>query len=319
MVAISPPQLSPTVAAIDAALEGRQKPRQQRRLSGSMIGKACERAIWFQFRWAYDPELFSGQMLRLFDTGHREEPRAFMYLGLAGVQVSDRDPETGDQWTWTDLDGHFVVKIDGRGAGFKEAWKAEHIVGVKTHNDKSFQQLMKHGIAVAKPEHIAQAQSEMHLSGIHRFFYYAKNKNDDAIYAGADVRIHYDPAAAGALMAKAERVLASTRPLPRISEDPNSYACRFCKAVDVCHQRAFAPRSCRTCIHSTPAMGGVARWTCERHGSELSVEDQEAGCGEHLFIPELVPGEQIEVMPDFSAVIYRMPDGSEWVDGKEAA
>ncbi|WP_062233135.1 hypothetical protein [Aureimonas sp. N4] len=317
MPALNLPPLSATIAAIDSALAARQRPRHQRRLSGSMIGKACERAIWYQFRWAYEPEMFSGQMLRLFETGHHREPRAFAELRAAGVKVSDADPETGDQWTFTELDGHFVVKVDGRGTGFLEAPKAEHLVGVKTMNAKNFAQLQKHGIAVAKPDHMAQAQTEMHCSGIHRFFYYAVNKDTDELYAGADVRIHYDATQAIALMAKAERVLQAARPLPRISEDPQSHLCRFCKSHGICHGTDFAPRNCRTCLNSTPEMGGEAAWRCSRNGSLLSVEDQERGCAFHLFIPDLVPGEQVDADRNAETVTYRMPDGRAWVDGAE--
>lgn len=321
MVALTPNLTSPTVAAINAALEDRQRPRQQRRLSGSMIGKKCEREIWYQFRWSYEPERFSGRMLRLFETGHLREPRAMRELQNVGVKLSDVDPETGDQWTFTELDGHFVVKIDGRGTGFIEAPKTEHIIGIKTMKDAKFKELVKGGIAVAYPEHIAQAQSEMHCSGIHRFFYYAVNKDTDELYAGSDVRIRYDDTEAVRLMVKAERVLKAIRPPEPISDDRKAFACRFCKAKAICVGAAFAPRSCRTCLHSTPVMGGDAEWQCEKHGVILSVKDQEAGCGEHLFIPELVPGHQVDVAPDGSSVTYEMPDGSQWIDGvaQEAA
>lgn len=276
-----------------------------------MIGKECERAIWFQFRWAYEPELFSAQKLRLFETGHHREPRAFAELKAAGIRVSDRDPETGDQWTFTELDGHFVVKLDGRGHGFVEAPKAEHIVGIKTMNDRYFRELVGVGVAVAQKSHMAQAQSEMHCSGIHRFFYYAVNKNDDALYGE---RIHYDATMALALMAKAERVLHASRPLPRVSEDPADFRCRFCSAREVCQNGAFALRNCRTCAHSTPMLGGEALWRCERRGIDLSVSDQEAGCQDHLFIPDLVPGEQVDT-DGWSTVTYRLADGSAWIDG----
>ncbi len=319
MPALNLPPMSATVAAIDAALADRQRPRHQRRLSGSMIGKECERAIWFQFRWSYEPELFSGQMLRLFETGHVRESRVMAELALVGIKATDRDPETGDQWTFTELDGHFVVKVDGLATGFVEAPKAQHIVGIKTMNEANFKELTKHGIAESKPEHMAQAQAEMHCAGIDRFFYYAVNKNTDEVYAGADVRIRYDVQRATALMAKAERVLNAARPPERHPFYPNGRACRFCKAKNVCHSSAFAPRNCRTCLFSTPVMGGEAEWQCEKHGAILTIEDQEAGCGEHLFIPDLVPGEQVDAAQDGSSVTYQMPDGSSWIDGRVAA
>ena len=308
-----PQTVSPTIAAIEAAYEAEQEGRFQRRLSGSIIGKACERAIWYIFRWAHLPERFEGQKLRLFETGHLEEARAVRSLAKAGVEVSDRDPATGEQWEFTALDGHFVVKLDGRATGIKEAPKAEHVVGVKTHNDKSFQQLKRHGIAVSKPEHMAQAQSEMHCSGIHRFFYYAKNKDTDEIYQGADMRIHYDAAAALALMAKAERIKEANAAPPRISDDPEFFQCRWCNSHAVCHGGQPALRNCRTCLHASPVSGG--QWDCAFHDRLLTPADQRAGCPNHLYLPSLVAGEQIDADEATQTVTYRMPDGSTWVDG----
>lgn len=312
MVAL-PTTISPTIAAIDKAYADGQEVRFQRRLSGSIIGKECERAIWYIFRWAREPERFDGRMIRLFETGHREEPRAMAALAMAGIEISDRDPDTGEQWEFTALDGHFVVKIDGRGTGFLEAPKAEHIVGIKTHNAKSFAQLLKHGIAVSKPEHIAQAQTEMHCSGIHRFFYYAKNKDTDELYSGPDLRIHYDAAQALALMVKAERIKNADRAPARISDDPNFFGCRFCPSSQVCHAGQFSLRNCRTCLNSAPIAGGV--WHCARHDRVLSLPDQHSGCPDHLYLPSLVPGEQVDADEANQTVTYQLADGSTWIDG----
>lgn len=315
MVALPQDVLSPTVAAIDAHYEATQWIGWPWRLSPSTLAKTCERATWYQFRWAREPESHEGRMVRLFETGHREEDRLVRDLKSAGVNVEDRNPETGKQWEYTALDGHFRLKIDGRATGFFEAPKAEHVIELKTHNDKSFKQLKKVGVAVAKPEHVDQCQLGMHLAGIERAYYLAKNKNDDELYAE---RIHYDAAQAGALMAKAERILEAARPLTKISDDPDNFACRFCPSKPVCHGGEFALRNCRTCIHSTPVSGGNAKWWCEYHGRELSIDDQRAGCGNHLFIPDLVPGEQLDVSEDGATVTYRLIDGAEWIDGRAA-
>lgn len=57
-------------------------------LGGSMIGRACEREIWYGFRWAKVPT-FGGRMLRLFDRGHEEEFVFVDTLRLAGWIVED--------------------------------------------------------------------------------------------------------------------------------------------------------------------------------------------------------------------------------------
>ena len=40
-------------------------------LGASLIGKACERALWYDFRWTTKAK-FPGRVLRLFETGIRD-------------------------------------------------------------------------------------------------------------------------------------------------------------------------------------------------------------------------------------------------------
>ncbi|MCB1941625.1 MAG: oxidoreductase, partial [Candidatus Accumulibacter sp.] len=67
--------------------------------------------------------------------------------------------------------------------------------------------------------------------------------------------------------------------------------------------------NCRTCLSATPVEGG---WRCERHERSLSEADQRAGCDQHLYIPDLVPGEQIDAGTDW--VSYQLPGGGVWLD-----
>ena len=65
---------TPTLTAIYAAYENLQGDGFREHLGASLIGKPCGRALWFDFRWV-TPSRFSGRMLRLFETGQREEDR----------------------------------------------------------------------------------------------------------------------------------------------------------------------------------------------------------------------------------------------------
>ena len=66
-----------TVEAIYRVYETKAKRNAQEReyLGLSAMGSDCDRAIWYSFRWAVPPEGHDGRMLRLFETGHREEAR----------------------------------------------------------------------------------------------------------------------------------------------------------------------------------------------------------------------------------------------------
>lgn len=311
MVAL--PQItSPTIEAIDAWHADQQDASHYPYIRGSQIGHACERHLWYLYRWACPPQRFDGRMIRLFETGHRDESRMIRDLQNAGIAVQTSEPGKPGQIEVEAVDGHFRGHLDGIATGIKEAPKTPHLLECKTHNAKSFAQLVKAGVAVAKPEHVAQMQVYMHLRGLTRAFYLAKCKDDERLYAE---RIHYDPAHGAALIAKAERIKAANSAPERVSENPGYFLCHAfnCASYSVCHGSAFALRNCRTCLHSDPVEGG--KWRCARHQHELSRADQEQGCPNHLYLPSLVPGEQIDADERVETVTYQLRDGSTWIDG----
>lgn len=311
-MAALPAPPSPTVDAIFAAYEAMRETGWREHLGASLIGQDCERALWLGFRWA-TRAAHAGRLLRLFQTGHREEARLIADLRAAGVQVLDRDPDTGRQWAVSAVRGHFGGSMDATALGILEAPKTWHLIELKSHNAKSFADLKKKGVAASKPTHHAQMQTYMALAGLDRAFYLAVCKDTDELYGE---RVHYDMVAALRLLAKAERIIDAQHPPPRISDDPGYFACRMCDHRAVCHEGALPVRNCRTCLSSTPVDEG--RWHCARFDKHLTRREQEAGCLCHRLIPDLVKGEQIDVIEniDGSIVIeYKMEDGSIWIDG----
>lgn len=311
MVAL-PQAISPTIAAIEAAIEAAEPRNFDHVVRGSSIGHPCERHLWYRFRWAHQPETFDGRKLRLFHTGHAEEARMIAWLRLTGADVHAVDPATGEQWEVVALDGHFAGHLDGIVTGIVEAPVVAHLLECKTHNEKSFAQLKRHGVAVAKPEHVAQMQVYMHLKGLTRAFYLAKHKDSDELYAE---RVHYDAAQANALMAKAQRIRDAEATPARVSDDPGYFLCKAfgCPSYPICHDADFALRNCRTCLHAQIGPGG---WHCARHERDLTIDDQRAGCPNHLYLPSLVPGDQVDVDEKAETVTYTLRDGREWVDGR---
>ncbi len=303
-----------TLDAIYKAYEAKAERNHRTYLGMSTMGNECDRALWYAFHWAHEPEKLDGRKLRLFETGHREEARMLDDLELAGVTVHRVDPATGEQWALTALGGHFRGHMDGQGEGFEEAPKARHVLEFKTHNEKSFKALVKDGVQKAKPGHYAQMQLYMHYAGLSRAFYMAVNKNTDEIHTE---RVEYDGLVALGLENRARTIINCPEPPARLHDDPTAkmaWVCNYCPGFAVCHGGQFSPRNCRTCLHATPAEGG---WTCDRFGT-LDEETQRRGCSLHLFIPGLVPGEQVDADPEHGTVTYRMPDGTLWKDGDAA-
>lgn len=297
----------PTVDAIFRSYSEGQDPGYRDHLGASLIGNDCRRAIWYSWRWATRAN-FEGRMLRLFQTGHLAEERFIAELRKIGVTVWEVDPETGRQWAVRDSEtGHFGGSLDGKAIGLLEAPRSIHVLEFKTHSAKSFKGLVTNGVQKSKPQHWAQMQVYMHFSKVDRAFYLATCKDNDELY---QERVPLDRDAAQALVNKAHSIIRSAEPPERISTDPSWFQCRLCDHAPACHGTALPERHCRSCLHSTPVEGG--QWHCASHDTMLRLHDQRAGCARHLYIPALVPGEQIDAGETW--VEYRLRDGSTWKD-----
>ena len=299
---------SPTRDAIFAAYEAESGSGFRSHLGASLIGHACERALWYGFRWT-TPSKHPGRLLRLFETGQLEEARLVANLRKTGATVLEVDPETGRQFRVQAHGGHFGGSLDGAAINLLEAPKTWHVLEFKTHSSKSFADLVAKKVRDSKPQHFAQMQIYMHLTGMTRAMYLAVNKDTDDVYVE---RIEHDEAYAKSLLDKAHRVIYAVTPPPRISEDSTWYQCRMCDHAGLCHAGPdgadAAAVNCRTCLHSTPVDGG---WRCERHQKPLSEADQRLACEFHLYLPPLVPAQQVDAGVDW--VDYQFP-GGRWRD-----
>lgn len=294
--------------AIKAAAESEEEIRSH--LGASLIGRRCNRQLWLTFRWA-EKKIFDGRMHRLFGTGHREEARIVEDLRRAGMEVHDTDG-SGEQFRVSGIGGHFGGSMDGAVRGIPEAPKTWHVLECKTSNEKSFLKMKADGVKAAKPEHYAQMQTYMGYTGMDRAFYVMVNKNTDELYTE---RVEFDPDAFDKFVAKAQNVIAAAEPPPPISRDPSWYECKMCDFRTLCHGDDVPQVNCRTCAHSTPELDGDARWSCDRHAKDLSVDQQVAGCGSHRYIPALL-GRLGELMrAENCEVEYQTKDGTKFVNG----
>lgn len=252
-------------------------------LGGSIIGHHCHRYLWLRFRHAL-PFRVNGNIARLFQRGHREETWLVEDLRAIGLRVESIDHSTGAQFRFTACGGHVGGGMDGCVLGVPEAPKTWHVLEAKTHNDDSFQELVKVGLKVAKPIYFAQAQLYMRWSGMERTLHVNVNKNDDTFYVE---RLYYDADYAKRLEEKAERIVYASQPPERISKDPTWYQCRMCDLHGLCHGQRLPKAVCRTCMHATPEKDGT--WSCARHMRTLPFQDQLKGCRDHVYIPAMMP------------------------------
>jgi len=228
------------------------------------------------------------------------------------VQVHETDPE-GKQWRVSDIGGHFGGSMDAAVLGLPEAPKTWHVAEFKTHSDKSFNDLLKKRVEKSKPQHYAQMQMYMGLTGMDRAVYMAVNKNTDELYVE---RVEFDPVAYAKLLAKAERVITAAEPPVKCSNDPSWWTCKLCDFHDHCHGGTAPAVNCRTCVHSTPEMDGEGKWTCQHIPSEIGLIGQRIGCDSHRYIPIMLQNFATQTDYVNGDVIYSTPDGGTFANGQ---
>ena len=210
---------SPTRDAIFAAYEAQAGSGFRPHLGASLIGKDCECALWFDFRWTTRRQ-HPGRLLRLFETGQLEEARLVRNLRSTGATVLEVDPETGRQIRVEAHGGHFGGSLDGIALGLLEAPKTWHVLEFKTHSAKSFKELVAKGVRESKPQHFAQMQIYLHLTGLTRAMYLAVCKDTDELHVE---RIEHDPLVAQGLL---DRSTVSPHPVAGPGDAPVSSSSR---------------------------------------------------------------------------------------------
>jgi hypothetical protein len=174
--------------------------------------------------------------------------------------------------------GHYAGSGDGCVIGLDE-WFPE-VAGLgwglfenKTHNEKSFTNLVKKGVLSAKPEHYAQMQQYMHFFGLKWALYIAVNKNNDDIHPEV---IHYKPEVAEHYAERAMKILTQRTPPAKLTEDPSWFECRYCDFREICHYQKAMQKSCRSCIFALPVAGG--EWECAKYRQIIPKNFIPQGC-----------------------------------------
>ena len=286
---------------------------QRTHLGASIIGDPCQRKLWYAFRWAM-AETFSGRVLRLFKRGQLEEANFFVQeLRAIGVTVWEVDPTTGRQFRMKWANGHMGGSSDGVALGLVESPKTPHLLEFKTSSKKQFDELLKKGVKEKYPTHYGQMQCYMLGLDLKRALYLVTCKDDDRIY---QERVHYSATEAKEYIAKGEQIVNAKTPvdLPRISERPDWYQCKFCDYAAVCHGNAIPAVNCRTCAHSSPVDNGA--WSCAYYSAEMPAEAQREGCSKHIYIPDLIPAQMIDASESENFVEYKTEGGTVFRNGQ---
>lgn len=256
-------------------------PNERRHLGASQIGKECSRALVYGFRAMTDVR-FEGRILRLFARGHDEEPRVKEMLEFVGAKVTEIDPATGKQFRFVGYKGHFAGSSDGEVSnvpGLKQEFGVDPdipiLLEIKTHNLKWFNLLAStSNVKVSNPEHWWQMQTYMGARGLKGALYIGVCKDDDRWYCEY---VPYEYTATILVNKKAAEVIdATVLPLRIMHASPSFHKCMFCDHRAACHFGAPAPKSCRSCKHSSAVQG--QQWHCGKWDVIIPEERLLEGC-----------------------------------------
>jgi hypothetical protein len=283
------------------------------------LGNECDRALWYSFRWC-SPIEFNAETLKRFDDGNMGEDLMARRLRLVeGITLMTEDPETGRQWRIEHFGGHLSGYMDGAILGLIQAPKTWHVWEGKQTEEKRFNELEKIKRELGEKSALSswnftyyvQGQMYMRYQSLERHYLTCSTPGGRKT---TSVRTDYDPVEAERQERRAGRIIFSQFPPAGISDKPDFYKCRWCDHAAICHKQEGAEtrRNCRTCLHVTPHADGS--WHCAKHDETLDYTQQQAGCSEHRFIPDLVQGEQIDADPETGTVTYLMSNGETWMD-----
>lgn len=248
-------------------------------LGASGLGEACWRKLWYSFRWVKE-EKFDGRMMRLFNVGHSAEPRFVAYLRGIGFDVKEFD-EDGKQFRISGAMGHYGGSLDGMCKAPARYQLSEDIIlslSFKTNNTGSgYEKVSKEALSKSKPMHWAQECQYGYKTGIRYCIYMIENKNDsDITFKVIELDWNYG----AQLEKKANEIIFSKEPPPRISENPTIFDCKYCHLTDICHKGETPEKNCRSCRNASPVED--AQWFCSAHNSNIPKEFIRQGCDQWL-------------------------------------
>ena len=244
------------VDAIDAAWEVEER-EDRAYIGASGIGAKCLAELEFGLRGfpAKQPE---PKLARIFRDGHRIEAQVVRDLRKAGYFVLEKDEMTGRQWHYEMAGGHVKTNTDGMIALDKSKPDRLSLLEVKSMNDELWNKFKDHGVKVSHPKYYDQMQMMMGMSGLTDCLFIAYNKNTSLYHTEY---VEFDDFDWAYLKTKIVEVFEGKA--RKITDNPDSFLCRFCFRKEVCWDGKKPETKCSTCVMSKPMSDGT--WWCRKN------------------------------------------------------
>jgi hypothetical protein len=201
------------------------------RLPLSQVGD-CQRKVWHALQ-PHPPTPPDDTLLHIFDYGNAVEDYVIRLLRMAGYEVEDVDPNTGEQWRVEDHSGRVSGRLDGIVSYGSRKRKA--LLEVKSANANQYRKLLDVGAQSWNSKYIDQVQYYMGLAVLDHTMFVVLNKNQfylgngswefDPLYVE---KIRFDEKRFNELRVKALDIV-NARSTPDRPEAGKSQYCGFCK------------------------------------------------------------------------------------------
>ena len=193
-------------------------------IGASSIGNPCERAIWYGLNRPDEKEVTSKQRMT-FEIGRQLE---WVILDILERELHLCEPGSYFESSYPKFQGNvdsLILDKEGKPLAFIE---------IKTANDSSFNTFKNKGIKLWYPEYYDQIQSYMGMSGVHKCYLLALNKNTSELHQEA---ILFDEYRYDWLVNKARRIGEATSEPPRINNSASYFKCKMCFYKKICHEQ----------------------------------------------------------------------------------
>jgi len=262
--------------------EAQQIPRGY--LGMSSLGKPCVREAWYGWRQTTG-SYTDGRILMLFDTGHHVEAIVCRAMRLAGFVLRHAFPD--QQISFSDCGGF----LSGHPDGIIEDSEGDMILEIKSSNTNKFKSFQEKGVREIYPAYYAQMQLYMYYAKLSRALFIVMKKDDSQLYTEI---VPFDGSAIKQMLRKAAYVLQShednemIRVPSRISEDPASEDCKWCRYRTICHepdQAIQTIQSCRSCafFHMGPDFAPF----CGHKDHQVRLKDVSRACQQWTWVMQV--------------------------------
>jgi len=252
-------------------------------LGASGVGNPCQRAVWYQYRWAVDRDMTAKSVFAIED-GHAQEAVMRQRMSVAGFIFSSDPQKLAVKYGMLagNLDGWIEAGPEVKGLSYPCVW--EH----KSTNEKKYKELeKKKSLKEWDQTYFGQAQIYMYLSGASQHFLSC------SLPGGRDFQFlitDLDASFAKKLIDETIEKVVNDEPPVR----NESFACNWCDFAPICleAQTDKLAINCRTCMF----VNNGEQTDCAKKDIRLDKETERKGCNHHLFNFHLVKDEQVDAL-----------------------